>query len=74
MEPYKNLNENSSVHSYEIEEDSITVQFNDGDAYVYNYGSAGSDNVEQMKTLAALGTGLHSFINNKVRNRYAYKV
>jgi hypothetical protein len=74
MEPYQNLNENSSVHSYEIDEDSITVQFNDGDVYVYNYDSAGSDNVEQMKTLAALGTGLHSFINNKVRNRYAYKV
>ena len=74
MHPYKNLNGNSEIYAYATDEDSITVQFNDGDTYVYNHGSAGSENVEYMKKLAVTGTGLHSFINNTVRNRYAYKV
>jgi hypothetical protein len=74
MHPYKNINGNSEIHSYETGEDSITVQFNDGDTYVYNTGSAGADNIEHMKKLAVTGTGLHSFINNNVRNRYAYKI
>lgn len=73
MERYKNLGGNSSVIAYEIEPDSITVQFNDGWLYLYTTQSAGSGNVTEMHHLAAAGQGLNSFISRVVRKRYARK-
>lgn len=74
MERYKNLGGDSGVAAYVIANDSITVQFNDGSVYLYNYASTGSDEVEQMKTLALGGEGLNSFINRRVRKAYASKM
>lgn len=74
METYKNLNGDSGVRAYEIGNDSITVEFKDGSAYLYNYTSAGSSNIEQMKTLAIAGSGLNSYINKNVRKLYATKL
>ena len=74
MQRYLNLGGNSNVRAYEIGADSITVQFNDGSIYVYTCHSAGSGNIEQMKTLAVAGRGLNSFINRQVKKAYAAKL
>ena len=73
MESYKNLSGHSGVAAYEIESDSIKVQFKDGHVYLYTYASANSGNVERMKSLAVAGSGLNSFINTSVRKSYASK-
>ena len=74
MEKYLNLGGNSGIAAYEIGVDSITVQFNDGSIYLYNYQSAGKENIEHMKKLAVAGQGLNSFIMRKVRKSYATKL
>lgn len=74
MTPYKNLGGDSGISSYEIGDDYIKVEFNDSSIYLYNYVSAGEDNIEQMKQLAEAGEGLNSFINKHVKNKYAEKL
>lgn len=71
MEQYKNLGRDSGVSFYEINSESVTVQFNTGKIYLYTYQSAGSQNIEEMKLLAKNGEGLNSFINRVVRKKYA---
>lgn len=73
MERYKNLAGDSGVTAYETGSDFIWVRFSDAWKYLYTYASAGSDNIEHMKRLAANGRGLNSFINATVRKRYARK-
>lgn len=73
MEPYTNLSRQSGVSAFQIGTDNLQVQFKDGSTYVYDYSSAGSKNVEQMKTLARNGRGLNSFINKYVKDRYSRK-
>ena len=73
MERYKNTNGNSGIGKYEIGNDYIRVQFNDGSIYLYTYASAGSSNIEQMKRLAMLGGGLNACINKHVRKSYEKK-
>ena len=71
METYKNLGGDSGVVAYEISSDRITVEFKGSSRlYVYSYASAGRNNVEQMKTLARSGRGLHSFIMRNVKDLY----
>ena len=74
MEQYKNLGGDSGVLAFEIGGDSIKVQFRDSSIYLYTNQSAGSQNIEQMKTLAIRGEGLNSFINRVVRKSYASKL
>ena len=74
MEHYKNLSGDSGVVAYEIGTESIKVQFIDGSIYLYNYQSAGKDNIERMKRLAIAGEGLSSFIGNVVKDGYALKL
>jgi hypothetical protein len=71
MQRYSNVDGDSSVAAYECGQDSITVEFTDGKAYIYTYASCGQANCDQMKRLAASGTGLNSFIMRTVRNHYA---
>ncbi len=73
MERYKNLGGDSGVATYEVGDDRIRVQFDDGAVYLYTYASAGLDNIEQMKQLAEHGQGLNGFINTCVRKRYELK-
>jgi hypothetical protein len=73
METYKNLGGDSNVSSFEIGNDYIKVEFNDGAIYVYTYASASNHDIEEMKDLATNGEGLNSFINRYVRKKYAYK-
>ena len=73
MKRYANRSGNSGVVAYQVGTDSITVEFVDGQHYLYTYESAGADNVEHMKVLAAQGQGLSGFISKTVRNDYASK-
>jgi hypothetical protein len=62
MERYKNLSGWSGVVAYEIGEDYIRIQFKNNKILKYTYGSAGQDQVEQMKLIAQNGRKLNSFI------------
>lgn len=73
MQRYENRSGQSGVYAYEIGIDNIHVQFKDGKTYVYSYASAGSSNIESMKSLARAGRGLNSFINSHVKHRYERK-
>lgn len=75
MTPYRNLNGNSNVVSYEATEDSIHVVFKSGRYrnYLYNSVCPGHIVVEKMKVLAAQGFGLNSYISSVVKDRYARK-
>ena len=74
MTPYANLSGDAGVVSYEVAPDSIIVQFQTGDVYVYTYKSAGKHDVEQTKRLARSGKGLSTFISTKIKHRYARKL
>ena len=74
MQRYKNISGNSGVIAYQIGRDSITIEFEDGAIYRYTYNSAGRSNIEQMKALAAAGSGLSTFVVRHVRKAYAAKL
>lgn len=73
MEIYKNLGGNSNVSAFKIDNESITVRFNDGRHYLYSYQSTGRTNIEHMKSLAIGGHGLNGFISKVVKTNYASK-
>jgi len=71
MIEYLNNRGNSPITHYQISTQSITVWFKGGKSYCYSYnGDAGKQNVEKMKELANLGTGLSAFITQNVRFDY----
>lgn len=70
MERYRNSSGNSGVYGYEIGNGYIRVQFSTGSIYTYSYRKAGSNHVENMKSLARSGSGLNSYINNYVKFKY----
>ena len=74
MERYRNIGGDSGIIAYEIEDDGIKVQFSDRSIYLYTDQSAGNNNIEHMKQLAISGHGLNSFINRRVKTRYASKL
>lgn len=75
MVPYRNLNGDSGVVSYEAADDSIHVVFKSGACrnYLYNAVRPGRAMVERMKSLAAQGYGLNSYISSVVKSNYARK-
>ena len=74
MQRYKNRSGESGVVAYDIAERSITVEFRDGDRYLYTDQSAGAENITEMQRLATLGSGLSTYISQVVRDRYARKL
>ena len=74
MKPYKNLSGDSGVTAYDSKPTSITVQFQEGAVYLYDYQSAGKKNIETMKRLAAAGEGLSTYISQVVKERFAAKL
>lgn len=74
MRRYKNLSGISGVIAYETTDDSITVEFEGGETYLYTFQSTGQAQVEKMKALAAAGKGLSTFISRYVRESYAAKL
>lgn len=73
MTPYANRGGTSGINAYEIRDTSIVVEFRHGGKYVYDYDVPGRKDVEEMKRLAKLGTGLATYINKNVRKRFAAK-
>ena len=75
MTPYRNLNGNSNVVSYEATEDAIHVVFRSGAHrnYLYNSTRPGQAVVERMKALAAQGHDLNSYISTTVKSNFAKK-
>ncbi|MDQ0141620.1 hypothetical protein [Cupriavidus necator] len=73
MEPYRNLSGQSGVVAYELGQDHIRVQFDNGRVYTYDYQSTGRSQVEQMKRLATAGRGLCSFISQVVGKHFAHR-
>lgn len=74
MIPYKNLAGDSGVVAYELTDDSIVVEFEDGHIYLYNYSRPGKYLVDQMRSLALRGQGLSTLISKTVRKQYARKI
>ncbi len=74
MTDYRNLRGNSGVAAYEIAEDSITVQFNDGALYLYNNSRPGKRYLDKMKQLALNGSGLNSLISREIKKNYYLKL
>ena len=72
MTRYKSDHE-SGVIAYHIDDDSITVQFQDGSCYLYDNQKPGAAYVKEMKLLAKNGTGLSTYISQHVRENYKRK-
>ena len=70
---YSNLSGDSGVVSYEIETDSIVIEFDSGMRYVYNHLKPGRAQVEEMKRLAVSGRGLNSYIVRRVGKNFYRK-
>lgn len=56
--------------SYEVGEDYIKVSFGEGKVYKYTYASAGKENVDAAKRLAASGEGLRGFILKNMKGSF----
>jgi hypothetical protein len=74
MQHYGNHNRESGVVAYDIDAGQITVQFRNGERYLYTEDSAGAANIAKMQELAKAGRGLSSFISQHVHDRYARKI
>ena len=71
MQIYADINNDSGVKGFEIQESSITVWFKDSSrSYTYSYLSAGQHHVEKMKQLALSGNGLNGYINHNVKYKH----
>jgi len=71
MEKYSDIDNDSGVHGYEINETSITVYFKSSNKpYTYSYTRAGQHHIETMKMLARSGDGLNEYINDHVKKAY----
>lgn len=71
MERYRNKGGDSGVYAFEIGENYIKVKFNGTTrTYTYSYRKAGARHVDNMKSLAILGSGLNSYINKYVKKLY----
>ena len=71
---YKNLSKDSTVARYEIRKDMVTIRFVDDSVYVYTNQSATPGSIEKMKTLAAAGKGLGTFIGANLKDRFLRKI
>ena len=74
MQRYNNRSGESGVVAYDIDKDSITIEFTGGDRYLYTGRSAGADNIAKMQELAREGRGLSTFVSQHIRSRYARKL
>jgi len=74
VERYKNLNGDSGVIRYQLDEGVILVQFSDDSLYEYTNTSAGNVSISTMHRLAVAGRGLNSFISTVARKSYSRKI
>lgn len=74
MLSYENSNRDTGVTAYQPGTGNIAIQFRDGSVYLYTDDSAGKTAINAMKRLAKKGSGLTTYINQHVKDRYAAKV
>ena len=71
MQRYADIDRDSGVLGFDINETSITIYFKGTSRpYIYSYIKAGRHHVEQMKRLALAGDGLNEYINDHVKKAY----
>jgi hypothetical protein len=73
MPKYANSGGDSAVIAYEIDGESISVEFKGRMVYVYDSVRPGASHVATMKRLAAAGQGLNSYIGKQVKSNFARK-
>ena len=73
MRKYANFHGNSGVCEFLPAVDSITIKFRDDDKlYVYSHAITGKKHVDLMKSFAAAGRGLSTYIaQNKSRLKFS---
>ncbi|MCD9047775.1 hypothetical protein [Luteimonas sp. MHLX1A] len=71
FKPYANRSGQSGVPAYALLPSSILLRFAD-DRYIYLYDDVepGAADVEAMHERAEAGSGLATYVNQHVRNRY----
>jgi len=74
MKRYQDLSGRSGVTAYKAFDEAITVLFQDGALYLYDYAATGRRDVEEMKRLADAGRGLASYISQVVKERHARRL
>ena len=69
MKPYGDLNNNSGIIGYAIDDydTCMDIEFANGGIYTYRRSNVGEANFAVMKALAIAGSGLNAFINKNVR-------
>ena len=71
MQRYADIDRDSGVMGFDINDTSIKVYFKGTTRpYIYSYRKAGIHHVEKMKRLALAGDGLNEYINNHVRKLF----
>jgi hypothetical protein len=74
VQRYRTHKPSVGVRAFALHNTSIDVEFQDGRRYRYDYNRPGAEKVETMKRLAIEGNGLTTFINQHVREAYAYRL
>jgi hypothetical protein len=69
---YKSDHE-TGVVAYSLDENSITVLFQDDWHYLYDKDKPGPVHIKKMKALAKKGSGLSTYISQHVRENYKRK-
>ncbi len=64
----------TGVRAFALLPEAIALQFSDGRAYLYDAANPGRKEVAQMTELARRGSGLTTYVNRSVRERYAGRI
>jgi len=71
MQKYTDINNDSGVDRFVIDDTSLTVWFKGANQpYTYSYTTAGQHHTEQMKKLALSGNGLNAYIRRNTKFKY----
>lgn len=62
MKTYKNLSKQSDIKAYQLYLDAIKIQFANEEIYLFTHENSGEKIIAKMKTLAAAGKGLGTYI------------
>ena len=75
MQRYANLGGESGVAAYACRPGEIRLRFADrATVYVYTGTHPGAAHVREMQRLATAGRGLATYVNQHVRDNYAYTI
>ena len=64
----------TGVRAFALLPEAIALRFSDGRVYLYDGAVPGRLHVERMQHLAQQGSGLTTYVNRFVRERYAGRV